>query len=92
MAAARVLHYHDVAARREVVFLRERHPGALVIGRAHQQHREVARCVGTIHVGAERYAVARAHHLIFFDHHIVDRFTLLRVGHHLLRSVRLTRR
>jgi hypothetical protein len=48
MAAASILHRHDVTARGKVVFLRQRHPGTLVVGRAHQQDRETSRCIGTI--------------------------------------------
>ena len=65
----------------EVVFLRQRHPGTLVVGRAHQQDRETSRCIGTIHVGAQAHAVARAHHLVLFDHDLEIRFTLMRVCH-----------
>ena len=81
MAAAGVLYHHDIATRWEVVLFGQRHLGALVVRRTRQEDGKAPRRVGTIDVGSQTHAIARAHRLVLFDYDLVSGLTYLAVGH-----------
>ena len=56
-----VLDHHDIAARREIVLLGQRHIDALVIRRADHQNGKPSVRIRPVHIRVERYSVTRLH-------------------------------